>query len=285
MNSAKDDRIPMSQRPLTRNDPGQFELYCHSSPATVYPEETHATIQICIPLENALYDVIRQSETGRRVVHHLGSRDVLALPIGQPHSVMWRRQADIVSFHMSEDFIAHALGVGRLQLADTFTVRDPFISAAAAELRSSLKVAGRLSPIFAEAIATLVAYRIGLCARQHTGIRTAARAAAFTGRELIRIERYIEDRLHQCITVSMLADLTGLSLWHFMRRFNASRGLSLHGYITQRRLLRARKLLADTDLSVVRIALETGMTHSHLSRSFSRQFGIAPREFRRQQRK
>jgi AraC family transcriptional regulator len=66
-----------------------------------------------------------------------------------------------------------------------------------------------------------------------------------------------------------------------MRRFNASCGVSPHEFITQRRLSRARNLLSDSKLSVAEIALEIGMTHSHLSRTFLRRFGLSPREFRR----
>src|SRR5579864_3043016 len=135
----------MSKRPLIFSDPGHFEIYCHFSPPVVYPEETHETVQICVPLEHALYNVTRQSETGRALVHHLGARDVLAVPVGQPHSVNWRRPADVVSLQISESFIAEALGAPSLQLQDSFTLRDPFISAAAAQLRMSLRAEGRPS--------------------------------------------------------------------------------------------------------------------------------------------
>jgi AraC family transcriptional regulator len=272
----------MNQRPLTISQPGQFDLYCHRSPVTVYPEEAHDTIQVCIPLERALYSVVRQSETGQRLIHHLGARDVLAIPIGQTHTVHWRRTADIVSLQLSAAFLARALGVSHLCIPDTFTVRDAFISAAAGELRNAVHAAGQPSLAYAEAIATTIAYRVGLQAAANRGIRAKERVPAFSARELGRIDSFISERLDQPISVSMLAELTGLSLWHFMRRFNASPGMSPHEFITRRRLSRARTLLADSRLSVSAIALEIGMTHSHLSRTFLKQFGLSPREFRRQ---
>jgi AraC family transcriptional regulator len=273
----------MNQRPLMISQPGQFDLYCHHSPATVYPEEAHDTIQVCIPLERALYSVVRQSETGRKLVHHLGARDVLAVPSGQTHAVHWRRTAYVVSLQFSEAFLGRALGVPHLCIPDTFTVRDPFVSAAANELRNTVHADGQPSPACAEAIATLIAYRVGLQATANRGIRAKERVPAFFERDLGRIERFIDERLDQPISVSMLAELTGLSLWHFMRRFNASHGMSPHEFITRRRLSHARTLLSDSRLSVAEIALEIGMTHSHLSRTFLKQFGLSPREFRRQQ--
>lgn len=273
----------MSERPLTFVDAGRYEIYCHHSLPADYPEEVHETVQVCVPLERALYSVTRQSEIGRTIAQDLGARDVLVVPIGQPHAVVWRRSADIVSFQMSESFIAQALGVSAVRLQDAVTLRDPFISQAAAKLRDSLSEGGLPSLAFAEAIATVIAYRIGLgAATAGAGIRAQKNAPPFPATQLARIESYIEERLDQSISLSSLADQTGLSMWHFIRRFNASFGLSPHAFITQRRLARAQNLLAKSNLSITEIALEVGMSHSHFSRSFLAEFGLSPREFRRQ---
>ena len=272
----------MSKRLLTFADPNRFEIYCHHSPPAFYPEETLETLQIWVPLEHALYSVTRQPETGRALVHHLGARDVLVVPIGQPHTVAWRRPAGIVSLQLSEHFIARALGVPRLRLADTLILRDPFISASAAQLRLSLCAGGRPSFVFAEAIATAIAYRVGLSATAGRGIRAREVVPAFSQAQLARIEHFIEERLDQPITLTSLAEQTGLSMWHFMRRFNASHGVSPHAFITERRLTRAQFLLVESDLSITKIALEVGMSHSHFSRSFLRRFEVSPRDLRRQ---
>jgi two-component system response regulator YesN len=54
--------------------------------------------------------------------------------------------------------------------------------------------------------------------------------------------------------------------------------------VASKRLRRAKDLLANSELQVVDIALEVGMTHSHFSRTFLRSFGLTPTEFRRQAR-
>jgi AraC family transcriptional regulator len=275
----------MNPRPLTFAQPGKFEIYCHRSTPTLYPEEAHETVQICVPLDGAQYNVTRQSETGRKLIHHLGARDVLALPIGQPHCVDWRRTADIVSLQLSEGFIADALGLQCLRIQDAFTLRDPFISSAAAQLRTSLQVEGSPSLIFAEAIATAIAYHVGLGAKERRGIRGAEHAPALSATALARLERFIDENLDQPISLTMLAKQTGLSLWHFMRRFRISRGMSPHDFITRRRLARAKTLLSQSRLSITQIALEVGMSHSHFSRTFLSRVGASPREFRRQRRR
>jgi len=268
------------RRPIIHEEPGRFELYCHNSPPTSYPEETHRTIQVCVPLERALYSVVRQSEAGRNLVHQLGARDILVLPIGQPHSVVWRRTADIVSLQLSERFVAEALDIPKLKLADTFTLRDPFISTVARELRQSLVAGGPPSPAFAEAVATLIAYRVGMAGNRNGVVGIGRTIQAFSSASLDRIERYIADHLDQRISLSDLASQVNVSLWHFIRRFHASHGISPHAYIAERRFDRARRLLAESRMSITEIAIEVGMSHSHFSRSFLKRFGVSPSEFR-----
>ncbi len=272
-------------RPLTFADPGRFEVYCHHSPPTVYPEEIHDTVQVCIPLEHAVYRVTRSSESGRTLVHNLGSRDVLVVPTGQPHAVTWRRPADVVSLQLSEAFITQALGVQTLSLPDAFTVRDAFISAAADQLRSVLRAEGGVSPAFAEAMATAIAYRVAVAGPAvGSGLRGTDRASPLSTVQLGRLEAFIDEHLDEPISLGKLAESLGMSTWHFMRRFNASHGISPHAFITQRRLDRAQVLLATSRLPITAIALEVGLSHSHFSRTFLAKAGLSPREYRRLRR-
>jgi AraC family transcriptional regulator len=273
----------MSNSPLAFSDPGRFELYFHRSGAAVFAEEVPDKIQICVPLEHAQYSVSQQSKTGRTLVHHMGSRDILAIPMGQPHSVAWRREAAIVSLQLHENFVSEALGGAKLRLPDTCTVRDALVSAAAIALRNEMRAGPSLSPVFAETIATLIAYRVGTAAARSKKVGNRAGEPAFTRAQMIRIERFIDEHLGQSISLPMLAEQFRLTLWHFLRRFQATWGISPHAFITQRRLLRAQSLLMTSEFSVSRIAMEVEMSHSHFSRCFLNHFGQSPREYRRRQ--
>jgi AraC family transcriptional regulator len=271
----------MDQRPLTFADPGQFEVYCHHSGPTLHTEEMRGTLQICVPLEGARYSVVRHSETGRAITQHLGARDILVIPTGQPHAIDWRRPADIVSLQLTESFVAHALGVPRLPVRDTFTVRDPFISAAARQLRMALAADRHMSPAFAAAIATAITFRVASAAPSGPQVRSPESAPALRMHQLALVEQYVDEHLGEPVTLAALANLLGLSQWHFMRCFKSSHGLSAHEFVTQRRLARAQALLMRSELSITDVALEVGMSHSHFSRTFLRRCGVSPREYRR----
>jgi AraC family transcriptional regulator len=255
------------------------EIVSHYSLPIFYPEEHHDAVQICIPFVNARYVVQRQSETGKTITHRLGARDVLVIPMGQPHTVDWKQPADNVSLKLSESFVREATGLSHLRLPDAFTIRDPFIISAAAKIRSSVEDQ-TASPAFAEAIATAIAHQVGVAARLTGHSNEKRRAAELSPIQASRIVDFLEDRLDRSVSLDDLAQVAGLTKWHFMRRFNATYGTSPYNFITDRRMARAKGLLVSSDLPIVQVALEVGMTHSHFSRTFLRRVGLSPSEFR-----
>ena len=109
----------------------------------------------------------------------------------------------------------------------------------------------------------------------------APSAGGLTPRALQRIREYIEAHLTENIELETLADIARLSKWHFARAFKQSVGTPPHCYLIQRRLERAQELVAETDLSLAQIALQSGFgDQSHFSRRFRMFFGATPRSFR-----
>jgi AraC-like DNA-binding protein len=104
-------------------------------------------------------------------------------------------------------------------------------------------------------------------------------------RALQRVREYVEEHLSENIELETLADIAGLSKWHFARAFKQSVGTPPHFYLVQRRLERAQELLAETDLPLAQVALKIGFSdQSHFSRRFRTLLGLTPRSFRRSKR-
>jgi transcriptional regulator of acetoin/glycerol metabolism len=100
-----------------------------------------------------------------------------------------------------------------------------------------------------------------------------------------RVREYVEVHLGESIDLTMLAAAAGLSMHHFARQFKQSAGVTPHRYLTQKRVERAQKMLAQTDLSLSEIAFAAGFSdQSHLARHFRHVLGTTPREFRWLQR-
>lgn len=90
---------------------------------------------------------------------------------------------------------------------------------------------------------------------------------------------YLEAHYREPIVVRDVATVAGLSDYHFMRMFRATTGLSVHRYLTQIRLNRAKALLSR-GIGSAETAISIGLfDQSHLIRHFRQHFGVTPGEY------
>lgn len=93
--------------------------------------------------------------------------------------------------------------------------------------------------------------------------------------------RFIQDHYQQTIAVQDLAELCHFSEYHFMRFFKQHMNMTSIEYLNQYRMEMASRQLAQTDLPVTSVALESGFNNiSYFNRVFKKKFGVTPREYR-----
>ncbi len=98
-----------------------------------------------------------------------------------------------------------------------------------------------------------------------------------TPHRLNLVEDYIENHFSGPISVVELAEMLGLSTGFFIRAFKAALGRSPHGYIIDRRLAHARRLLIEGKLPIAQIALNCGFSsQAHMNSVFRKRLGITP---------
>lgn len=94
-----------------------------------------------------------------------------------------------------------------------------------------------------------------------------------------RVLHHIRDNLNQPLTLSELAELTGLSMWRFATVFRQQVGVPPHRYICRLRLERAQALIRS-GVPAATAASEAGFyDQSHLSRHFKNVFGMTPGQY------
>jgi AraC family transcriptional regulator, transcriptional activator FtrA len=106
-----------------------------------------------------------------------------------------------------------------------------------------------------------------------------------TAESLGPVLEWMLDHLDEAFTVDDLARRAAMSPRTFARRFVAETGTTPHQWVTDQRVLRARRLLEDTDLPVEAVARDAGFGSAALLRHhFTRCTGITPTAFRTQRR-
>ena len=99
---------------------------------------------------------------------------------------------------------------------------------------------------------------------------------------LTRTAEYIEKHLNEKITLKDLAKVSGYSVYHLIRIFDAAIGETIGSYIRKRRLAVTAEALLNTEKRVLDIALESGFGSSEaFSRSFKSVYGLSPYAYRK----
>jgi transcriptional regulator GlxA family with amidase domain len=92
---------------------------------------------------------------------------------------------------------------------------------------------------------------------------------------------WLMTHLHQSVTVDELAARAHMAPRTFARRFRAETGTTPHDWLTNQRVLLARRLLEDTDLGVEAIASRAGFGDTATMRHhFTRRVGATPQAYR-----
>ena len=95
---------------------------------------------------------------------------------------------------------------------------------------------------------------------------------------------YIDVHLDRNMSISEIAEVAHLNPQYFMRTFKKETGKPVLEYITERRLRKARELLAQTNLPITEVALAAGYDNfSYFSKLFKRNEGVTPSDFRKKQ--
>ena len=101
--------------------------------------------------------------------------------------------------------------------------------------------------------------------------------------ESVRV--YLQENYDRQVDLSALAESLGVSAPYLSKLFHEQTGTSPMRYLTDLRMSRARKLLADSGLTVREIAVRVGYPDPfHFSRSFKNAVGVSPAQFREQSR-
>ncbi|NJN20644.1 MAG: helix-turn-helix transcriptional regulator [Leptolyngbya sp. RL_3_1] len=211
--------------------------------------------------------------------------DLLITPANTPLFVRWEGEENCLQIQLTDAFLKRIAaetfkGSDRLQLIPAFQQRDGPVEAIAQLILTELQQNPGGNQLYVDSLANVLAVNV---LRQFA--TTQRQLPLYEGglpqRQLMQVLDYIDAHLDQEIKLANLAELLGMSQFHFSHLFKQSIGISPYQYLLQQRVERAKQLLKQTNQPIVEIALDCGFnSHSHLSKQFRQLTGMTPKAFR-----
>ncbi|MFG6094794.1 AraC family transcriptional regulator [Leptothoe sp. ISB3NOV94-8A] len=246
--------------------------------------ERHAIALCLAPRPHRIHQVVGD----RRYTGLYAKGDISIIPAQIPAS--YRAEGDDHYFHVQIpaqflQFVAQSvveLDPARLELRTVFCMRDPQLEQVLMLLRSEMhKGDGWVGQLYVESLANVLAINL---LREYSADQP--RVALYKGdlgdRKILQISDYIQAHLDRSIQLADLAEVAGMSQFHFSRLFKQSMGITPHQYMLKQRVEQAQQLLKGTKLAIAEIALQCGFnSQSHLTKHFREATGITPSRYRK----
>jgi AraC family transcriptional regulator len=247
-----------------------------------YYKDEHA---ICLSLAPRPVRFL-QIKGGKTHAGLYGKGDICITPAKTSFFARWDRDDQYLQIRIAADFIQNVavevleMNPDRLELIPEFRTRDRQIEAMGMMLLAELQQEDLGGRLYLESLTNLFAVHL---LRQYSvrQPRLAMYEGGLPERQLVVVLDYINEYLARDIRLADLAQLVGMSQFHFSYLFKRSLGKPPYQYLLQQRIERAKQLLKQTDKSVIDIAFLCGFnSHSHLSKQFRQLTGMTPKAFR-----
>lgn len=96
-----------------------------------------------------------------------------------------------------------------------------------------------------------------------------------------RIKKFIDENYHRNIKAEEIGKLIGVNQNLIRKEFKAEYHTTINHYISELRMLKARKLISDKDIMIKEIAIECGYEYlQNFTRAFKKKFGVSPEHLR-----
>lgn len=210
-------------------------------------------------------DIIPAYTPSDWIAHDRNDRNLLlALPQSLVHSVVQDAGHD----------------PSRIEIRNRFQVRDPELELMANAIHREVESGHSSGRLYTESLVVAMTSRL---IAQHSSLAPPQRMprTALSGHRLKQVLSFIEDGIAEDLSLEQIASAASLSPSHLKTLFRHAMGVPVHQYVIQRRVERARSLLAQDGLTMAEIAAACGFAHqSHLARHIRRATGLTPHTIR-----
>jgi AraC family transcriptional regulator len=198
----------------------------------------------------------------------------------------WTNSIQVSHLYLSRDMITRISAetfdrdIADVRLQDVLKTDDKVLRRGIAAIADEIRTNNVGGQILVDAVATQICVQI-LRRYATVSFREERTNSGLSPLQAKLVSDHVEQRLDQPLRLAELAQVAGLSSSHFLRQFKLRFGCAPHLYVTRRRLLRAQRLLAKTNLSIKAISADSGFSdQSHMTRAFQQYLRTTPNSYR-----
>lgn len=221
--------------------------------------------------------------------NHL-AKDVIHIdPSGSLTGARWDEAMNVLFLMPSETMFERVLREMRnppskIELKRNSFVQDQQIQQIGLALLAECKSGFPTGRLFGESLAmALTARLVSHYSTSQPNLPNSSNLQGLPTWRLRRVTDYIEENLGTDLGLENLAAVAEFSEFHFSRMFKLRTGVTPHAYVTERRIARAKELLASSRMSIKEISVHLGFgDQAHMTTVFKRITGTTPKKFREQ---
>lgn len=231
---------------------------------------------------------MRRKLDGRWTSESVGPGDVSLLTRAADSRWVWSQDLDVLLVFLTEEEVRDTCrqmferDVSDVDIQDVLKVNDPAIYRTAM-LTAAEAAGGEVgNQLMIDSLSCqLSVYLLRRYARIRFRDTGAGDSLSFQQTRMVR--NYIQEHLHENISLPDLAGTLSLSRFHFSRRFRNATGTTPHRFVLERRVEHAQELLRKTGAPLSEVAGACGFSdQSHMTRVFRRSLRITPAQYRRE---
>jgi AraC family transcriptional regulator len=210
--------------------------------------------------------------------HNYGPSGIEYLPANHEHSLSVDRSGmRAFSVEIAGDWLETMQELAPIKADAVFRDSGGFLGNLLHRVHNEFRHFDELSSLIIEGLALEL---LGALSRRAKATRNRSGRAA-PPRWVADAKAVAESHFSESLGLGVVADRLGVHPVQLAREFRKHYRMSMGEYLRQLRVAYVKRQLADTELSLVEIAIAAGFAdQSHMSRTFSRASGLTPGMFR-----
>ncbi|MBV8865101.1 MAG: helix-turn-helix domain-containing protein [Acidobacteriaceae bacterium] len=243
-------------------------------------EHDHPEAQMSVVFRGSRVQFISRNCASRPSPSLVNPGSVVYIPSGEPHRTVWDGYAELLNLYWTDETIrelADQSGFCVPKAAPSYCI-EMGVQSVAQLLLDDYIWTGQLSPLMVDHARSLIVRRM---LRLFSTVKAKTPVGLLSITRLAKAVEAMQSAPEHSFRLIDLARLCNSSVFHFSRSFTARMGCAPFAFQRNVRMLKARELLATTELSVEEVAAAVGISSSNsFARTFRRSTGHSPTEFR-----